>query len=148
MCSGGARTLNPPSVPISLQLSLLPMRLAIVPLPPGTPVPEWTRSSKAFLSVTRTPTELSIVAEVASLPAGSRPATTYLAFRVRGPLPLDLVGVLAALATPLAEAGIPIFSIATHHTDYILIRERDAEAASRALTESGHRIIPLGKSGS
>jgi hypothetical protein len=60
--------------------------------------------------------------------------------RVRGPLPLDLVGILASIADPLAEAKISIFAISTFDTDYVLVKARDLEAALGALERAGHRI--------
>ncbi len=128
----------------TVTLTLLPTPLTILQLGPTAPVPEWTTAAKSFLSVTRTPEELSLVVEVASLPADVRVETSYLAFRVLGPLPLELVGVLAAVAAPLAAAGVPIFPIATYNTDYVLVREADAGAACQALAAGGHQVVPLG----
>ena len=42
---------------------------------------------------------------------------------IPGPIPFEATGVLSALATPLADAGIPIFAISTYDTDYVLVRE-------------------------
>ncbi len=126
----------------TLALTLLQTPLTILQLGPTAPVPEWTTAAKAFLAVTRTPEELSIVVDVAALPADVRVETSYLAFRVRGHLPLELAGVLAAIAAPLAAAGIPIFPIATYNTDYVLVREADADAACQALSAGGHHVVP------
>jgi hypothetical protein len=59
---------------------------------------------------------------------------------VRGLLALDAVGVVSRLALPLAEAKIPIFPIATHDTDYVLLREPDLSAACDALERAGHHV--------
>ncbi|MGH7485552.1 MAG: ACT domain-containing protein, partial [bacterium] len=67
----------------------------------------------------------------------------YRAFRVNGPLPLHLVGIVAALAVPLAEAAVPIFSIATYDTDYLLVKETDVPRAREALIGAGHQVITL-----
>ncbi|HEY9444359.1 MAG TPA: ACT domain-containing protein, partial [Gemmatimonadales bacterium] len=64
----------------------------------------------------------------------------YRAFRVRGPLPLDLIGILAAIADPLAEAGLSIFAISTFDTDYVLVKSRDLPAAVEALERAGHQV--------
>jgi hypothetical protein len=55
------------------------------------------------------------------------------ALRVEGPLDFGLTGVLAALSAPLAEAGIPVFAVATYDTDYLLVPAADLGAASAAL---------------
>lgn len=55
-------------------------------------------------------------------------------------LPLDLIGVLAAIADPLANAGLSIFAISTFETDYVLIRAADLDTAVIALEQAGHRV--------
>lgn len=37
--------------------------------------------------------------------------------KLEGPLDLALTGVLAAILMPLADAGIPVFPVATYQTD-------------------------------
>jgi hypothetical protein len=103
-------------------------------------VPEWTASARAFLTISRTPSELSIVADAAAMPARLRPDRRHRAFRVRGPLPLDLIGVFSVIAGPLAAAGIPIFPVATYDTDYVLVEEKDVPRARDALARAGHEV--------
>lgn len=52
-----------------------------------------------------------------------------------------LIGVVAALAKPQAEAGISIFAISTFDTDYILVHEPDFDAAVGALIQAGHVVV-------
>jgi hypothetical protein len=59
---------------------------------------------------------------------------------VAGPLDLGLTGVLASLAAPLADAAVPIFPIATHDTDWILIPGAQLAAAVAALRAAGHDV--------
>ena len=59
---------------------------------------------------------------------------------VEGPLDLNITGILAGLATPLAGAGISIFAISTYDTDYVLVRSHDIESSVRALREAGHNV--------
>ena len=65
---------------------------------------------------------------------------SYAAMRVEGTLAPELVGILVALAVPLADAGIPILAIGTYDTDYVLVRDRDLEHAIRALRAAGHDV--------
>ena len=123
-----------------LPLELLADTLAICRLDAAAAVPAWATSSSRFLTVSRTPEELSITTLESSLPADARCERGYRAFRVRGPLPLDLIGILASIADPLAEAGLSIFAISTYETDYVLVKGRDLEAAVRALQRAGHQI--------
>ncbi|MDQ3137846.1 MAG: ACT domain-containing protein, partial [Gemmatimonadota bacterium] len=87
-----------------------------------------------------TPDELSITAAESSVPEGVRCERPYRALRVRGPLPLDLVGILAAIADPLASAGLSIFAISTFETDYVLVKAADLEPAIRVLERAGHQV--------
>lgn len=124
-----------------LRLDLLPEPFALLRMPAGSEVPAWTSAARHFLTISRTPTELSIVADSAVVPAGVAAERDFRAFRVHGPMPLHLVGVIAALAPPLAQAGVPIFPIATHDTDYLLVREADVARAQAALVAAGHRVV-------
>jgi hypothetical protein len=123
-----------------LPLELLPDTLAICRLDAAAAVPEWAHGSSPFLTISRTPEELSITVVESAVPAGVRCERPYRALRVRGPLPLDLVGILAAIADPLAEAGLSIFAISTFDTDYVLVKAADLEAAVRALGRAGHQV--------
>ena len=53
---------------------------------------------------------------------------------------LSKIGVLASLVTPLAQAGISVFSISTFDTDYLLVNESDFERALVVLQKAGHSI--------
>jgi hypothetical protein len=123
-----------------LPLELLADTLAVCRLEAGAPVPGWTHASGAFLTVSRTRDELSITAVQHAVPAGLACERDYRAIRVAGPLPLNLVGILASIADPLAAAGLSIFAISTYDTDYVLIKARDLEAAVAALERAGHRV--------
>ena len=56
---------------------------------------------------------------------------------VAGQLDFSLVGVLASLVNPLAEAGIPVFVLSTFDTDYLLIKAESFETAVKVHPRSG-----------
>jgi hypothetical protein len=115
--------------------------LVVARLPHDAALPRWAdRKGAAFSAVTRTRDELSIVAPAAAVPAGVRVEGPFVAFRVRGTLEFGLVGVVAALAAPLAEAGIPIFVVSTFDTDYVLVPVARADEAAVALGGAGHVV--------
>jgi uncharacterized protein len=60
---------------------------------------------------------------------------------VVGPRDLGLTGVMASVAVPLADAGVPIFPIATHDTDWVLVPGASLDAAAAALRAAGHEVI-------
>lgn len=61
-------------------------------------------------------------------------------FKVHGPFALSEIGVLSALAEPLAEAKISLFAISSFDTDYLLVAAETLSAAINALGEAGHTI--------
>ena len=115
-------------------------RLAVVQLPPDASIPPWAQRSE-FSSITRTPAELSIVCEIRLVPSDLPRPEPWIWLEVEGPLSFSLVGVLAALTVPLAEAGVSVFPVATYDTDHLLIRDREEQHAVDALTEAGHEIV-------
>src|SRR5690242_18869595 len=123
-----------------LPLELLPDTLAVCRLEATAPLPAWAQQPSGFLTVSRTAEELSITAVQQMVPAGVACVRDYRALRVRGPLPLDLIGILAAIADPLADAGLSIFAISTYDTDYVLVKSQDLETALRVLERAGHQI--------
>lgn len=113
--------------------------LAVGRLPADAPAPEWAQS------VTRTRDELSVIGPWEGRPAGIVATGPWRCIRVRGPLAHDEVGVLAALASPLAEAGVPLFALSTHDTDRILVGDADLPRAVRALLAAGHVMLGDGE---
>jgi len=122
-----------------LELSLLPERIAISRLAADSPIPHWATQGP-FYSVTRTGDELSIVTELSRVPVGIQSQPGWRALKVHGPFVLSEIGVLAALATPLAEAKISLFAISTFDTDYLLVASETLPAAIAALERAGHTI--------
>jgi hypothetical protein len=60
--------------------------------------------------------------------------------KVKGPFALTEIGVLAALASRLAEAQVSVFAISTFDTDYLLVNETQLNRAIAALRDAGHQI--------
>ena len=129
-------TVAPPIV-----LDVLAPPLAVVRLAADAPVPAWATAAP-FHSVTRTADELSIVCEAARVPDDLAPPPTrdWRALRVRGPLDFALVGILARIASALAAAGVSVFPVATHDTDYVLVREPRLADAVAALRRAGCEV--------
>ena len=123
----------------TLELTLEPWALAVCRLEAAAAVPAWAASG-AFHAGVRTPLELSIVCDEDAVPAGVRAEKGWRCFSLAGPIPFETTGVLAALANPLAEAGVGIFVISTFDTDYLLVADRNRDAARRALEAAGHRV--------
>jgi hypothetical protein len=123
-----------------LDLSILPDTFAISRLEPSAPLPDWAGGGE-LASVTRTARELSIVSRQDGVPESVGSSRGWRALRVAGPLDFSLTGVLSSLAVPLADAGIPIFALSTHDTDYVLVRDDDLGRTVAALAAAGHRFF-------
>src|SRR5580692_4314094 len=119
------------------ELTLLPERFAISRLAADAPIPNWATQGR-FFSVTRTGDELSIVCELALVPVGVQSQSGWRVFKVHGPFVLSEIGVLSALAGPLAKARISLFAVSTFDTDYLLVASATLSAAIAALEQAGH----------
>ena len=121
-------------------LERFPEKLAVVRLGAGAEVPAWAESSSLF-SVTATATETSVVCATRSVPRKARSQGPFTAFAVQGPLDFALTGVLVALLTPLAEAGISVFTVSTYDTDWVLVPKDDADRAAQEWERRGHSVV-------
>lgn len=117
-----------------MRLQLLPSTFAVCRLAPGDPTPSW--ATGAFVSISRTKEELSVVCDAESVPADVKAERDWRCFAVQGPIPFDVVGVAARITTALAEARISVFFVSTYDTDYVLVRSASVEAATTALRAS------------
>lgn len=126
----------------SLNLILLPGRLAVCRLPVDEPDPEWARPG-VLLAVVRAQAELSVVCEERFVPPEVKAERGWRVMMVQGPLDFTLVGVMAALTQPLAQAGISVFTISTFDTDYLLVKERDLRSATETLQLAGHIFLDM-----
>jgi len=128
------------SIQTDTPLVILPGRLAICRLPADEPFPDWSRSGE-LLALVRTPDELSVVCEERLVPPEIKAERGWRAFQVQGPLDFSLVGILASIAAPLAEAGISIFALSTFETDYILVKQSSLDRAVQALNQVGFLVL-------
>jgi hypothetical protein len=123
-----------------LDLSILPEIFAIARLDPLAPLPA-LEDAGSLTSITRTPEELSLVCVEGAVPPGASASRGWRAIRVAGALDFSLTGILASLASPLADARISIFALSTHDTDYVLVKDETLPRAVDALTGAGHRFF-------
>jgi hypothetical protein len=122
-------------------ISLLDMHLAICRLEPGDVLAATWLTQGPFTAIIRTLDETSIVCEMHNTPPGSKVNAGWRAFKIHGPLPFELLGVIATLSQILAQAGISIFAISTYDTDYLLVKESNVKSAINALSAAGHTVF-------
>lgn len=124
----------------SLTLALLPDRLMVCRLPAKAQIPDWVKFGD-ISALIRTRDEFSILCEDGAVPEGILAERGWRALKVSGPLEFSMVGVLASLAMPLAQAGVSIFVVSTYDTDYVLVKEFALPNALLVLCQAGHSII-------
>ncbi len=126
-----------------LRLSLLPQRYSVCRLAPDAelPAPRSAGRDDVFFSATRTADELSLVCLEADVPPGALSEPGWRVLRLEGPFAFDLVGVLLAVLTPLAQAGVSVFTLSTFDTDYVLVKESSLARAVSALEGVGHVLV-------
>ena len=96
--------------------------------PASCPLPKWTiNPNTQFYSTIKTPEEVSIVYSALSpFPPsdtsdglsgqeveGGKYEGPWFCFRVKGPMELNMTGILHSLSDSLRRAGIPIFALST-----------------------------------
>lgn len=105
-------------------------------------LPDWVYSSD-FYSITRTKDELSVVAvQIKDIPAEILYNSAWRILKIAGPLALSITGIIAEIADIFKNNNIPIFTISTFDTDYIMIKEKDLEPGLNALRKNGHSVLP------
>lgn len=126
---------------MSIELRILDETFAVARLGADAAVPDWVGGND-LLAVVRTRNELSIVCRDDAVPkALTEVQHGFKAFAVTGTLDFALIGIIADLAKPLADAGIPIFGISTYDTDHILVRDDRLADAKAALRAAGHTLL-------
>lgn len=121
-----------------LQLRETAWRLAVCRFPADAPLPAWVLHAEAqFWSITRTPGELSVVCAEDDLPPSVERDVErdWRAFELVGPIPFGTTGVISAVTTALAAAGIGVFVLSTYDTDYVLVKSADHARAAGVLAE-------------
>lgn len=121
-----------------MTITLLPVpgEYAVHRLAPDADIPATVWSSP-FVSVSRSGDELSIVTDAGNHVDAQSTVKPWLAYRVAGSIDFSVTGVMSALTTPLAEAGLGILGISTFDTDYIFVRADAGVAAEIAWRAAG-----------
>jgi hypothetical protein len=120
-------------------LTVLGERLAICRLDAGEELLAWATRGP-FFSVTRTRDEVSVVCPDDVVPPGISLERGWRALMLEGPFALSMVGILASVALPLAEAGASSFAVSNFDTDYVLVGEEQLDLAVDTLRAKGHRV--------
>lgn len=142
------------TIPIhNITIVALRDRFAICPLDPSQPWPQNPTDGR-FFSITSVPMqptdaradrdsdrrELSLIVPEDQAPTNVTCERPWRALRIRGPLPFNLVGIIASVVGPLARAGISVFTLSTFNTDFVMTKAADFERAQSVL-RSVHHVV-------
>jgi hypothetical protein len=125
-----------------MRLLVSPQSVAVVRLPPDAPLPDWA-VGEPMSSVTRTAGETSVICPTTSLP-DELPGPVqgpFVAVVVDEVLEFALVGALVALLRPLADAGIPVLTISTYDTDWVLLEAASLPTATAVWRAAGYDVV-------
>lgn len=116
--------------------------VAVIRLPAGSGLPDWA-IGEPLVSATFTADETSIVCPTSCLP-DDLPGPMegpLVAVNVDGELEFTQVGVLVSMLRPLSDAGIPVLTVSTFNTDWVLIPAPKAAAAASVWRAAGYDVI-------
>lgn len=125
-----------------MELQPLAGRVSICRLNPDAALPEAAAGAPIWAAV-RTATELSLVVPEGAEPEGAKVDPGWRVLRVAQAHDLEVTGVTAALAAPLAEIGVPIFILASFDTDHLLVQAGRFDEAVAGLRAAGHQIAHI-----
>ena len=126
------------SVHRRLRLLVQPWRLVVERFEPGTPLAEVIQQAppQGFTALVRSSESFTLVREA----RGGDMGVVWRAIEIAGSFAFSETGVLAAIAQPLAEAGVSIFAVNSYETDFVLVPEGDLERARIAVEAAGHSL--------
>ena len=101
-----------------------------------------TNLDSEYCFIGKTNEEKSLVCITSEVPENTiQRDDGWKAFRIQRVLDFSLIGILAKVATVLADNGISIFAVSTYNTDYVLIKKENYQKALEVLQTAGYKIV-------
>ena len=116
--------------------------MAVVRLGPDAEEPKWA-TGFPLASVSRTADEMSVVCPTNSLPepVPGPVEGPFTVTRAAGAQEFSQIGVLLRLLKPLADAGIPVLSVSTFDTDWVLVPAAQTKSATSVWRHAGYTVM-------
>jgi hypothetical protein len=124
---------------MNLSLQILNDKYAIYRFDVDPSLPDWIKDSD-FYSITKTKDELSVVCKQSGSLDNCEISKDWRVLKIAGQLDLSLIGIIAEISGILRDNKIPIFTISTFETDYILVKSKDLNTAIDSLEANGYEI--------
>ena len=127
--------------PRSLVLELLKETYAICRLPLSRPV-SWANGELVCVAqAARDEVITTVICLAESVPADVEQDGGWRALRLEGPFSFGETGVLASVLAVLAEADVPVLTVCTFETDYVLFKAARHDRVRQVLEAAGHRFL-------
>jgi uncharacterized protein len=99
-------------------------------------------NSTDFFSYTVTAEEVSIVCRQNNdyIPETQKVALNRRIIKVNGPFELNVTGIIAGISGLLAKNNIPLFTISTFNTDYLVLHEDHLQKALSLFRLNGYEV--------
>lgn len=95
-----------------------------------------------YYFIGKTDEEKSLVCPVSEVPSNViKRDDGWRAFCIQGVLDFSLIGILAKIASVLADNGISIFAVSTYNTDYVMVKKENFQDALEVLAAAGYEIV-------
>lgn len=120
-----------------ITLELVENEYAISRLDANAAIPTWA-DGDGFVTITRSPFELSIVCLATRVPSGTKTDGGWSCMRFVGPFAFGATGIVLSVVRPLSEGGLGVFVVSTFDGDHLLIKLDDLPTAMALLTDAGH----------
>ena len=124
----------------ALKIIICPNRLAIYSLDRFPLMSLMPRQSSDFFGLIHANGVYTLVVEEGKINWDGKMEKGWRALMIEGPLDFSLVGVLAPVLQVLARAKIPVFTMSTYDTDFILVKNEQLDNAINALTRAGIQV--------
>ena len=124
-----------------VQLIQYRQAMAAIRLPAGTPQPDWA-VGEPLVCISSTADETSVICPTSCLP-DALPGPVegpFTVVRVAGTLSISQIGVMVRLLKPLADAGIPVLTVSTFDTDWVLFPAARSAAAASVWRHAGYEV--------
>jgi hypothetical protein len=124
-----------------LRLQALPGHYAVCRQAGGGDV-SWARGDLVMIAQSRSeamPT--TVICEEPSVPPDIERDAGWRAIRFAGAFDFREVGVLSSVLSVLATAQVPVLTISTFETDYLLIKAHRFDRVREVLKEAGHMFL-------
>ena len=124
-----------------MRLVMSPQAIAVVRLDPGAPDPTWATGGP-LISITKTENETSVICPTSSVPEEVPGPVTgpLVGVYVDEQLDFSQVGILVGLLKPRADAGIPVLTVSTFDTDWVLVPAAQSLVATSVWRHAGYTV--------